>query len=287
MVKKVLLCDDEIHILRAAEHKLSRAGYQVQIARDGQEAWEMIQQELPDVLVTDVQMPRMDGFQLSEQVRGNSATKDLPILMLTARGAVGDRVAGLDAGADDYLVKPFALEELLARLRALLRRAVGGDSLSFADVTLDPGTREVKRGDRDVALTKIFKVFSDPDLPFGGKPDPGAIMPPSPGFRVTLYVSPDDKALAAASWLFGSIVRLGRIDATILSADQIEAIALLQAVDIIQVSGTNDFFGHSYFISNPHASADIIALLRYGLRPNEPGRPLEHIAGPFWRVPAQ
>jgi esterase/lipase superfamily enzyme len=141
--------------------------------------------------------------------------------------------------------------------------------------------------DGDVALTKIFKVFSDPDLPFGGKPDPGAIMPPSPGFRVTLYVSPDDKALAAASWLFGSIVRLGRIDATIFSADQIEAIALLQAVDIIQVSGTSDFFGHSYFISNPHASADIIALLRYGLRPNEPGRPLEHIAGPFWRVPAQ
>jgi esterase/lipase superfamily enzyme len=104
---------------------------------------------------------------------------------------------------------------------------------------------------------------------------------------VTLYVSPDDKALAAASWLFGSIVRLGRIDATILSADQIEAIALLQAVDIIQVSGTSDFVGHGYFISNPHASADIIALLRYGLRPNEPGRPLEHIAGPFWRVLAQ
>ena len=141
--------------------------------------------------------------------------------------------------------------------------------------------------DGDVALTKIFKVFSDPDLPFGGKPDPGAIMPPSPGLRVTLYVSPDDKALAAASWLFGSIVRLGRIDAIIFSAEQIEAIALLQAVDIIQVSGTSDFFGHSYFISNPHASADIIALLRYGLRPNEPGRPLEHIAGPFWRVPAQ
>ena len=141
--------------------------------------------------------------------------------------------------------------------------------------------------DGDVALTKIFKVFSDPDLPFGGKPDPGAIMPPSPGLRVTLYVSPDDKALAAASWLFGSIVRLGRIDAIIFSAEQIEAIALLQAVDIIQVSGTSDFFGHSYFTSNPHASADIIALLRYGLRPNEPGRPLEHIAGPFWRVPAQ
>ena len=141
--------------------------------------------------------------------------------------------------------------------------------------------------DGDVALTKIFKVFSDPDLPFGGKADPGAVIPPSPGLRVTLYVSPDDKALAAASRLFGSIARLGRIDATAFSADQIEAIALLRAVDIIQVRGTTDFFGHSYFTSNPHVSADLIAMLRYGLRPNEPGRPLEPIAGPFWRVARQ
>jgi esterase/lipase superfamily enzyme len=141
--------------------------------------------------------------------------------------------------------------------------------------------------DGDVALTKIFKVFSDPDLPFGGKPDPGAVIPPSPGLRVTLYVSPDDKALATASWLFGSIARLGRVDATAFSADQIEAIASLRAVDIIQVRGRTDFFGHSYLVSNPQVSADIIALLRYGLRPNEPGRPLEQIAGPFWRVPNQ
>jgi esterase/lipase superfamily enzyme len=102
-----------------------------------------------------------------------------------------------------------------------------------------------------------------------------------------LYVSPDDKAIALASWLSGSIARLGRIEATAFSADQIEAIALLRAVDIIGVRGTTDFFGHSYFISNPQVSADFIAMLRYGLRPNEPGRPLEHIAGPFWRVPAQ
>jgi esterase/lipase superfamily enzyme len=140
--------------------------------------------------------------------------------------------------------------------------------------------------DGDVALTKIFKVFSDPDLPFGGKADPGALIPPSPGLRVTLYVSPDDQALATASWLFGSIARLGRVDATALSADQIEAIALLRAVDIIEVRGTTDAFGHSYFRSNPKVSADIIAMLRYGLRPNEPGRPLQQIAGPFWRVSA-
>jgi esterase/lipase superfamily enzyme len=141
--------------------------------------------------------------------------------------------------------------------------------------------------DADVALTKIFKVFSDPDLPFGGRADPGAVIPPSPGLRVTLYVSPDDKALATASWLFGSIARLGQIGGTMFSADQIEAIGLLRAVDIIQVRGTTDFFGHSYFISNPQVSSDIIAMLRYGLRPNEPGRPLEQIAGPFWRVPRQ
>ena len=139
--------------------------------------------------------------------------------------------------------------------------------------------------DGDVALTKIFKVFSDPDLPFGGKADPGARIPPSPGLRVTFYVSPDDKALATASWLFGSIARLGRIDATMFSAAQIETIALLRAVDIIQVRGRTDFFGHNYFKSNPRVSADIVAMLRYDLQPNEPGRPLEQIAGPFWRVP--
>jgi esterase/lipase superfamily enzyme len=139
--------------------------------------------------------------------------------------------------------------------------------------------------DGDVALSKIFKVFSDPDLPFGGKADPGVVIPPSPGLRVTLYVSPDDKALAMSSWLSGSIARLGRLDATMFSADQIKAIASLHAVDIIEVRDTTDLLGHRYFLSNPRVSADFIAMLRYGLRPNEPGRPLEHIAGPFWQVP--
>jgi esterase/lipase superfamily enzyme len=138
--------------------------------------------------------------------------------------------------------------------------------------------------DGDVALTRMFKVFSDPDLPFGGKAEPGALMPPSPGLRVTLYVSPDDKALATAGWLFGSIARLGRIDATMLNADQIAAIAALGAVDIIQVRGRTDFFGHDYLQSNPRVSSDIIAMLRYDLRPGEPGRPLVHVTGPFWQV---
>ena len=141
--------------------------------------------------------------------------------------------------------------------------------------------------DADVALTKIFRVFSDPDLPFGGKPKPRAVIPPSPGLQVTLYVSPDDKALATAGWLVGSIARLGRIDTTMFTPDQIEAIGKLGAVNIIQVRGTTDFFGHSYFTSNPRVSADIIAMLRYGLRPNEPGRPLEQLTEPFWKIPAQ
>ena len=138
--------------------------------------------------------------------------------------------------------------------------------------------------DGDVAISKIFKVFSDPDLPFGGKADPGAVIPPSPGLRVTLYVSPDDKAIATASWLFGSIARLGRLDATAFSADQIEAFALLRAVDIVEVRGMTDFFGHSYFISNPQVSADLIATVRYGLKPNDPGRPLQEAKRPFWRI---
>ena len=141
--------------------------------------------------------------------------------------------------------------------------------------------------DGDVAITKIFKVFSDPDLPFGDKADPSALVPPAPGLRVTLYVSPDDKAIATASWLSGSIARLGRIDPAMFTSEQINAIGMLRAVDIIQVRGTTDFFGHSYFVSNPRVSADIVAMLRYDLQPNEPGRPLEQIAGPFWRVPAQ
>jgi esterase/lipase superfamily enzyme len=138
--------------------------------------------------------------------------------------------------------------------------------------------------DADVALSKIFKVFSDPDLPFRGEPVPYAVVGDSPEFKVTFYVSPDDKALATSGWLFGSIARLGRVDAAMLTPHQIEMIRTWGAADVIQVRGRTDFFGHSYFVSNPEVSADIIAMLRYGLKPNEPGRPLEEIVNPFWRV---
>lgn len=132
-------------------------GYTVDLAEDGVEALEAIASERPDAVVLDVMMPRLDGLEVCRQLR--STGDDLPILVLTARDSVSERVSGLDAGADDYLPKPFALEELLARLRALLRRtgpedAGDGAVLTFADLTLDPSTREVQRGNRPISLTR-------------------------------------------------------------------------------------------------------------------------------------
>jgi esterase/lipase superfamily enzyme len=138
--------------------------------------------------------------------------------------------------------------------------------------------------DADVALAKILKVFSDPDLPFKGKANPGIALEPSPQFKITIYVSPDDKALETSGWLFGSIARLGRIDAAMFTPHQIDEFRTFGEVDVIQVRGTTDAFGHSYFVSNPEVSADIVAMVRYGLKPNEPGRPLTEVVRPFWRV---
>jgi two-component system response regulator MprA len=131
-------------------------GYDVALAADGAEALAGMATSHPDVVVMDVMMPRLDGLETTRAMR--QAGHDLPILVLTARDAVGDRVEGLDAGADDYLTKPFALAELLARLRALLRRVVPEEAedevLSFADLTMDLATREVRRGDRAIELTR-------------------------------------------------------------------------------------------------------------------------------------
>ncbi len=124
MSKKVLLCDDEIHILRAAEMKVRRAGYDVRIAHDGEEAWEMIQSDLPDVLVTDVQMPRVDGFELSRRIRGNAATKDLPILMLTAKCFELEQQEMMEKwGIVDIVPKPFSPRELLRRIDQIVGSA--------------------------------------------------------------------------------------------------------------------------------------------------------------------
>ena len=132
-------------------------GYTVALAGDGAEALAAIAATAPDVVVMDVMMPRLDGLEATRALR--AAGHDLPILVLTARDAVGDRVEGLDAGADDYLTKPFALQELLARLRALLRRVVPREELedevvSFSDLSMDLATREVKRGERVIELTR-------------------------------------------------------------------------------------------------------------------------------------
>jgi two-component system response regulator MprA len=151
---RVLVVDDEPPVRTALERALRLAGYDVALAGGGEQALREVAAAAPDAIVLDVLMPGVDGLEVCRRIR--SAGDTTPILMLTARDAVSDRVAGLDAGADDYLVKPFALDELLARLRALLRRTspVGGKILRFADLTLDPATREVRRGDRAIDLTR-------------------------------------------------------------------------------------------------------------------------------------
>jgi two-component system response regulator MprA len=149
---RILIVEDEPAVRDALVRALEGEGYELSVAEDGAQALAALLHSSVDAVVLDVMLPVIDGLEVARRVRADHNA--VPILMLTARGAVGDRVAGLDAGADDYLVKPFALEELLARLRALLRRAGGGETLSFADVTLDPGTREVTRRDRGIELTK-------------------------------------------------------------------------------------------------------------------------------------
>ena len=154
---RILVVDDDRAVRESLRRSLSFNGYTVDLAEDGVEALEAINNERPDALVLDVMMPRLDGLEVCRQLR--STGDDLPILVLTARDSVSERVSGLDAGADDYLPKPFALEELLARLRALLRRtgpedASEGAVMTFADLTLDPSTREVHRGTRSISLTR-------------------------------------------------------------------------------------------------------------------------------------
>jgi len=156
---RVLVVDDDRAVRESLKRSLEFNGYAVTLAEDGAQALASISSASPDALVVDVMMPRLDGIETTRALR--DAGNDVPILVLTARDSVGDRVEGLDAGADDYLTKPFALEELLARLRALLRRVhVAGEDdpesevLAFADLALNPATREVRRGDRPIDLTR-------------------------------------------------------------------------------------------------------------------------------------
>ncbi|WP_034269615.1 response regulator transcription factor [Haloechinothrix halophila] len=156
---RILVVDDDRAVRESLRRSLEFNGYTVDLASDGQQALAAVANDRPDAIVLDVMMPRLDGLEVARRLR--SGGDDLPILVLTARDTVSDRVSGLDAGADDYLPKPFALEELLARLRALLRRSAAETGaaqdvkpLSYADLTLDPVTREVRRGDREISLTR-------------------------------------------------------------------------------------------------------------------------------------
>jgi two-component system response regulator MprA len=152
---RVLVVDDEPAVRRALERALALESYDVELAADGEEALDALVTSPVDAVILDVAMPRLDGLEVCRRMRkGGDRT---PVLMLTARDAIDDRVAGLDVGADDYLVKPFALRELQARLRALLRRAgdgTDGEVLRYADLVLDPIAHEVHRGDRLIELSK-------------------------------------------------------------------------------------------------------------------------------------
>ena len=151
MPADVLLVDDDPAVLSGLRRALTVAGYRVQVAEDGEKALAITASRSLDLVILDVMLPDVDGLAVSQRLRARSS---VPILMLSARDTVPDRVGGLDAGADDYLVKPFALDELLARVRALLRRMQPAESaLSYADVSLDPSTREAFRSGEPLRLT--------------------------------------------------------------------------------------------------------------------------------------
>jgi two-component system response regulator MprA len=155
---KILVVDDERAVRESLRRALELEGYEIELAADGSEALQALtdDQPQPDAVILDVLMPGIDGLEVCRRLR--AAGNLVPVLMLTARDEVENRVAGLDAGADDYVTKPFALEELLARVRALLRRTSegdgGGEVLTFANIQLDLGTREVRREGRQIELTR-------------------------------------------------------------------------------------------------------------------------------------
>jgi two-component system, OmpR family, response regulator MprA len=150
---RVLVVEDDEDIAQALQRSLRLEGYEVRLATDGEAALEAASAFQPDLVVLDLGLPRLDGIEVARRLRGRD---DVPILVLTARDGVEARVEGLDSGADDYLVKPFERQELLARLRALLRRRPprGSASVVVADLSLNPDTHEVRRGEREIELTQ-------------------------------------------------------------------------------------------------------------------------------------
>ena len=152
MAERILVVEDDAKIADLLKRGLAFENYAVGAAADGEAALALARDRAPDLVILDLMLPGMNGMEVCRRLRAGS---DVPILMLTAKGAVADRVKGLDSGADDYLVKPFAFEELLARIRALLRRRQPAEEevLRFADLTMDTGTRKVTRGAREIELT--------------------------------------------------------------------------------------------------------------------------------------
>lgn len=152
MKERILVVEDDEGIIRVLRRALTYEGYTVDTAPDGETALNLVHEHQPDLVVLDLMLPGMDGLEVCQRIRSESS---MPIIMLTAKDAIQDRILGLDAGADDYLVKPFDLEELLARLRALLRRTQMDRSttLTFADLSLDTFTRIATRGAREITLT--------------------------------------------------------------------------------------------------------------------------------------
>lgn len=150
---ELLIVDDDLPILRMLERTLVAEGFGVKVASDGGAALALVERSLPDLLILDVTMPGLDGLAVARRVRAKALP--VPILFLTARDSVSDRVGGFEAGGDDYLVKPFAVRELVARVRALLRRGVAGDEvLAYRDFVLDPVQRRIVRGRRQIELTE-------------------------------------------------------------------------------------------------------------------------------------
>lgn len=152
---RILVVDDDSRIAASVRRSLTYDGYDVDMVHDGLSAIAAVRSQPPDVIVLDLMLPEVDGIEVCRRLR--AAGDNVAVLMLTARTTVSDRVAGLDAGADDYLVKPFAHEELLARVRSLLRRSQPADrhTLHFADLAMDVDAMEVRRGDRDIELTAL------------------------------------------------------------------------------------------------------------------------------------
>ena len=153
MAARILVVEDEEALCALLEYNLTREGFDVVLCRDGEEALDLIKDDKPDLLILDWMLPHVSGIEICRQVRARGDTRDVPIIMLTARGEEEDRIRGLDTGADDYMTKPFSMTELIARVRAVLRRArptLAGDVATFGDVVLDRETRRVRRGDREI-----------------------------------------------------------------------------------------------------------------------------------------